>query len=43
MNIATLTMEKIIEMQRATRQKVKEYATEPYRMIKATPKEEMGM
>ena len=43
MNIATLVMEKQAEILKATSQKYKEYATEPYGVKKSTPKEQMDM
>lgn len=43
MNIATESMKKMTEMLKAIDGKYKEFATEPYRMEKATPQDQANM
>jgi len=43
MNIATLSMEKMTQLLKAIDDKYQQYASEPYGVRKATPKEQLEM
>jgi len=43
MNIATLSMEKMTQILKAIDGKYRQYASEPYRLRKASPKEQIEM